>query len=154
MTTYGQRTCLICGKSFEAAYAQQVCCSSECQRIRTQQTKNAYGKKKYLGKKQLAQENAELKAEITALREALEKASMAQWNVCERLNIRQMSKLPCGKRPACWAPDKCSKVPRGAKKEDAHEPAEEGRGTTSLVMKRVPKMPSNAYIPVTDRALI
>ena len=161
MTTYGTRTCLVCGKDFEADKAQRVCCSKECQEKRSRALKTEWDQKRKRSREtqtsRLKAENAALKAEIAELRAALEKAAtQIQWNVCEKLGLRQLSKLPCGKRPACWSPEKCEHVPRGAKKEDAHEPAEEDRGSTAWLRphKHVPKVPYDVYLPSTDKAAI
>lgn len=34
MSDYGERKCLVCGKAFEPRLAQQVCCSTDCQKQR------------------------------------------------------------------------------------------------------------------------
>ena len=161
MTTYGTRTCLVCGKSFEADRPQRVCCSTACQEKRSRALKTEWNQNRKRSREtqtsRLKAENADLKAEIAGLRAALEKAAtQIQWNVCEKLGLRQLTTLPCGKRPACWSPEKCKKVPRGAKKEDAHEPAEDGRDTTARLLphKHVPKVPYDVYLPSTDKAAI
>ena len=161
MTTFGIRTCLVCGKTFTADRPQRVCCSTACQEKRTKELKIAWGQNVKKTHEDLVAalriENAELKAEIAGLREALEKAAAKiEWNVCEKLGLRQMSKLPCGKRPACWSPEKCKKIPRGAKKEDAHEPAEDDRGSTAWLRphKHVPKVPYDVYLPSTDKETV
>jgi len=161
MTTYGTRTCLVCGKEFTADKPQRVCCSAKCQEIRTKDLKVAWDQHAKKSRESvvatLKAENAALKAEIAELRATLEKAAtQIQWNVCEKLGLRQLSPLPCGKRPACWSPEKCKHVPRGAKKEDAHEPAEEDRGSTTWLRphKHVPKVPYDVYLPSTDKAAI
>ena len=139
---YGTRHCLTCGKEFTATYPNHICCSSECQNARRRELWKRYGEK--IRKKQkerlqnLIDENERLKKRVEELEKELEDLKsrkddekeeqkdkeiqqtqpLPKMNVCERMHLKQMSPLPCGKRTQCHFPMPCKDVPKGMTKND------------------------------------
>lgn len=133
MSDYGERKCLVCGKAFEPKFAQSVCCSPECQKLRNRE-KDAKGSRlrarvesceeqiallELLIKHLHGFENSELEELYKRLLKpepepepvVLDKPFM---RVCERMALRTTEELPCGKRVECFKPKVCKKVPKGA----------------------------------------
>lgn len=144
MSGFGKRTCLVCGKEFEAQYAAALCCSIECKRKRKKMQQKGYD----AHKKTIRDFIRELEARVTALEQAIgckvskavsdpeteernnelddvetnhdpygeteETLEPKALQECERMRLRAMT-LPCGKRAECFNPDYCDKVPKGAR---------------------------------------
>ena len=70
--TYGQRSCLFCGKAFESAYENYMCCSQACQRKLMAQLKNLFAHRISLGRKEafdaLKARVADLEKEVESLK--------------------------------------------------------------------------------------
>ena len=155
MATYGDRPCIICGKSFPVRHPAQICCSDACRKIRRRAV-NSEEKKRY--RRENRELIATLTAEIERLRaenESLHKLASAYkpTHICERMRIKTMTPLPCGLRQQCWSPSRCEKVPEGLTRKNAVDPAHDVYlGTSTLFPKtRPPKVPADAYLPSTDR---
>lgn len=141
---YGTRKCLTCGKEFTATYVSMICCSQDCQKLRNKKLDIGYHKRKLEKYRLLETENAQLKQRIAELEKELEELksrkdeeedeeenekedekevspqaqTLPKMNVCERLHLKQMSPLPCGKRPQCHYPMPCKQMPKGMTKKD------------------------------------
>ena len=141
---YGTRHCLTCGKEFTATYPNHICCSSECQNARRRESWKRYGEKTRRKQKErlqnLIDENERLKKRVEELEKELEEMismnneeegeeeeeeneaqqtqALPTMYVCERMKLKQMSPLPCGKRSQCHYPMPCKNLPKGMTKED------------------------------------
>lgn len=120
---YGERTCLECGKKYQATYAQQLTCSEACKKARMRRVTRARGRAYHQRRKDMletlrnnlaaiTQERDELLVEVKRLHEELAtkvpvKKPSKQW--CERLKLKA-DELPCGERPECFANPTCDKA--------------------------------------------
>lgn len=68
-TTYGQRSCLFCGKTFEAVKLYQFFCSSECRLNRKRQRNREYETRR---DQRREAELAALRARVAELEEEIE----------------------------------------------------------------------------------
>ena len=149
---YATKTCVICGKEFvPVGPRQRYCCV--CGHNRQSERATAYRRQRDSRTQELiASLEAEierLKAENTQLRQKLEPTLMY---VCERMKLRTMQPLPCGRRQQCWSPEPCKKVPPELTRQDAKDPAHEiNIGSALLFQPKRPPMPADAYLPSTDR---
>lgn len=129
MLKYETRKCLTCGKAFEPTKPSQVCCTTECQKVRKRKL-DKYG---YEKGRRIAVEYEALKVElehVKGINAELEKRITEQskkklvLHECLRCNVKAMQ-LPCGKNQICWDPNPCEKC-KGMEKPvfRFHKPSE------------------------------
>lgn len=134
MSDYGERKCLVCGKAFEPKLAQQVCCSTDCQkqrdRLKSQEWKKTHcsplqarvdfcEKQIALLERLIAYIHGYKQSELEALYkqvlgEEAPKPEPAEpvLHECKRMKLKAM-RLPCGERQECFKPKRCKQVPEG-----------------------------------------
>lgn len=133
MTTehiYGERTCLICGKTFYPKRIWDVTdtpeCHTEWQRRRYRQKAErarAKRKQKYENMvKQLRDAQAHIEFLEGEIKRLQQKVSVKELLTCERMSLRAL-RLPCGLRHECFKPERCSQCPEDATIDKAFDPA-------------------------------
>lgn len=133
MTTehiYGERTCLICGKSFYPKRIWDITdtpeCHTEWQRRRYRknaQRTRARRKQQYEDMvKQLADAQNQIKFLEEEIQRLQQKVSAKELLTCERMSLRAL-RLPCGLRYECFKPERCSQCPEDATIDAAFDPA-------------------------------
>lgn len=149
---YATRTCIICGKTFSPTHSRQrYCCV--CGKNHRSEQAAAYHRRR---KAEIQELIASLEAEIEQLKAENEQlrrqGSVTLTYVCERMKLRTMQPLPCGRRQQCWSPEPCKKVPPELTRQDAKDPAHEiNIGSAILFQPKMPPTPANVYVPSTDR---
>ena len=141
---YGKRTCLECGKEFNATYLQQITCSPLCLAKRKAKLRIIRDQRRHQCHKErlatLIAENNKLLSDNEALRHDLllaqEEAAHAKEELAKALKAAAAPKksgkyakdgpsfcprlsmvgpgLPCGEKPECYKQSVCKHVPDGA----------------------------------------
>jgi len=151
--SYATKTCVICGKEFAPiGPRQRYCCV--CGHNRQSERAATYRRQRQGRTQELI---ASLEAEIERLKaenEQLRKqGAVTLMYTCERMKLRTMQPLPCGRRQQCWSPEPCAKVPPELTRKAAADPAHDIYLGTSMLFPHPhpPKVPADAYLPSTDR---
>lgn len=134
MSDYGERKCLVCGKTFEPQFAQSICCSPECQKKRKQAKKKEWDQRcaNLIARVESCEKQIALLERLVKHLHGFEADELERlyevllgkpepepepplMQFCERMDLKVIGEdLPCGKRTECFRPKRCEKVPEGA----------------------------------------